>query len=136
MVLCAIGYFTKDNTIRAVLCENDGYIDGVGFMLIKHYSDSWETVESLVDQGYIVNLNETLEDTDFDVDSPIVNEYDTERDYIEHAAEMGCDYIYLFLEELDIGQPPMWNVARSNTDFVPIVDRMMQSEEGYLQGVA
>jgi hypothetical protein len=131
MTVCAIGYFTEDNTIRSVFCENEGFIDGVGFTLIKKYSGSWEVVETLIEKG---NLNYLSEDDVEYLDDHCINEYESEVDYIEHANEYGCEYIYLYAE--DEGQPPMWNVARPDTEFVPIVVLMMSQEEGYLQGVA
>lgn len=131
MTVCAIGYFTEDQTIRSVFCEEEGFIDGVGFALIKKYSDSWETVEVLVEKGNLKYLSEN--DIEY-LDDKRINEYDSEVDYIEHAKDYGCEYIYLYAE--DEGQPPMWNVARPDTEFVPIVAQMMSQDEGYLHGIA
>lgn len=135
MTKAAIGCFTVDNTITAILCEEEGFIDGIGLTLVKHYSSSWEDVEELLAGGHIINLGDTPYNTYYTGNYETF-QYDSEKDFIEHATELGCEYIYLFLEELDINQPAMWHVARPGTDFIPIVDRMMDEEENYLQGVA
>lgn len=47
---CLIGRQYKDKTIRYIYCHCDGYIDGVGTVLKKFYSDE-ETIDKLLDLG-------------------------------------------------------------------------------------
>lgn len=132
MAKSAIGYFTLDNTIRAVTCQNEGYIDGVGLTLIKKYSKDWEVVEDLVEGGNIDFLSDS--EVEYTRNKKVI-EVSSESEYLDYAINTGCEYMYLFLEEFG-DKRPMWYVARPDTDFVPIVDRMMSEDEGYLTGVS
>lgn len=58
---CLIGRQYKDKTIRYIYCHCDGYIDGVGTVLKKFYSDE-ETIEKLLDLGDLSALGDLPEE--------------------------------------------------------------------------
>lgn len=61
-----IGIESTDGSIRSIYCHFDGYPDGVGATLIKHYSDPVK-LRQLIDLGSISVLGEEIgEKHDFD----------------------------------------------------------------------
>ena len=58
---CLIGRQYKDKTIRYIYCHCDGYIDGVGTVLKKFYSDE-ETIDKLLDLGDLSALGTSPEE--------------------------------------------------------------------------
>lgn len=57
---CLIGIEYDDKTIRYIYCHCDGYIEGVGKTLKKHYTDI-DTIHKLLDLGNISSLGEIPE---------------------------------------------------------------------------
>lgn len=55
---CTISLKSDDN-IRTTYCHTDGYPEGVGYMLVKHYMDV-DKISELLDLGYIRSLRENL----------------------------------------------------------------------------
>lgn len=54
----------SDGKYRSVYCHFDGYIDGVGKTLANHYNTQ-TSIESLISNGGISVLRQTIEDTEF-----------------------------------------------------------------------
>ena len=55
-----IGILNDDGSIRSIYCYFDGYLDGVGDMLKKHYNDPVK-INKLLDLGDISGLGESCE---------------------------------------------------------------------------
>ena len=55
----AIGFVEYDGSITAVYCHWDGYLEGVGVTLVKHYSDTYKLLD-LLEQGDISSLREEI----------------------------------------------------------------------------
>lgn len=54
-----IGYVMKTGAIASVYCYNDGYIEGVGHTLLKHYTDP-KKIRALIKLGDLSSLHEAL----------------------------------------------------------------------------
>ena len=55
----AIGFVEHDGTVHAIYCHWDGYLEGVGDTLLKHYNDTYKVLE-LLELGDISCLGEEL----------------------------------------------------------------------------
>jgi hypothetical protein len=55
----AIGFVEYDGSITAVYCHWDGYLEGVGATLVKHYNDTYKLLD-LLELGDISSLGEEL----------------------------------------------------------------------------
>ena len=104
----------KDGIIKAVYCHNDGYLGHVGKVLEEHYKDE-SKVDELLAHGDISSLNENIgvklnfndlnsfkenkqcrfyhrdRGEDF-----MFNEFESDIEYIEWAAELANGFIYLY----------------------------------------
>ena len=104
----------KDGIIKAVYCHNDGYLGHVGKILDEHYKDE-NKVDELLAHGDISSLNENIgvklnfndlnsfkenkqcrfyhrdRGEDF-----MFNEFESDIEYIEWAAELANGFIYLY----------------------------------------
>jgi hypothetical protein len=56
---CRIGYKMRNEKIRSIYCHHDGYPEGVGKTLLKHY-DNWNKIKPLIDLGDISCLGSTI----------------------------------------------------------------------------
>ena len=107
----AIGYF-ENNNILVTYCHYDGYFEGVGLMLFKHYNED-DLAAQLTDLGDIFSLCETIEETEgtwseqsktawshtTKTFEPVVHiplMFTTPNDVVEEAKERFWDYIYLW----------------------------------------
>ena len=54
-----IGYETETGSVVGVYCHYDGYLDGVGYMLKKHYIDPAK-IKALVELGSLSSLGAHL----------------------------------------------------------------------------
>lgn len=54
-----IGYVMKTGAIASVYCHSDGYIEGVGHTLLKHYTDP-KKVRALIKLGDLSSLGEEV----------------------------------------------------------------------------
>ena len=55
----AIGFVEYDGSITAIYCHWDGYLEGVGNTLLKHYNDTYKVLD-LLELGDISSLGEEL----------------------------------------------------------------------------
>ena len=55
----AIGFVEYDGSITAIYCHWDGYLEGVGATLVKHYNDTYKLLD-LLEQGDISSLREEI----------------------------------------------------------------------------
>lgn len=128
-----IGIENPDGTIRSIYCHFDGYPDGVGDTLIKHYSDPVK-LRQLIDLGSISILGEEIgEQHDFNArrdfeDSDPRSKWtlaygrdrgETDVDAIlsptrEKFLSIGEEYNYILTADLG------WLVADSNDKFVSL----------------
>ena len=49
----------ENGTFKGIYCHHDGYLEGVGYTLLKHYQDP-EKVKALLELGDILSLGEFL----------------------------------------------------------------------------
>jgi len=55
----AIGFVEYDGSITAIYCHWDGYLEGVGDTLLKHYNDTYKVLD-LLELGDISSLGEEI----------------------------------------------------------------------------
>lgn len=89
-----------DNTITGVYCHFDGYPEGVGATLTKHYTSS-DLVRQLVDLGGLSSLGDTLTETvAYHRDRGEEKEdasYSSYDDMIQNVwLDFGADYAYVW----------------------------------------
>ena len=58
-----IGVVNTDNTVTTSYVHYDGYIDGVGGTLLKHYNDDVSST-TIFNIGYASSLEPTVEETE------------------------------------------------------------------------
>lgn len=57
---CVIGIIRKNGSIECISCHNDGYLQGVGDVLLEHYTDQ-NKIEHLLKLGDLSALRENIE---------------------------------------------------------------------------
>ena len=108
-----IGYLTNDKEVKSVYCHYDGYPEGVGKTLIKHYN-SFDKAKQLISLGGISSLGKTIgEEHDFNIVSDEIEKLGwttfyhrdrgepltitTYKSVLEYMADAGyIDYLYLW----------------------------------------
>jgi len=55
----AIGFVEYDGSVTGIYCHWDGYLEGVGQTLLKHYNDTYKVLD-LIDLGDISSLREEI----------------------------------------------------------------------------
>lgn len=110
----AIGFWKEDG-IKAVYCHFDGYLSGVGKILIENYDRN--KMEKLCEEGDISSLSEDLASTVFycrDRNEP--KNQTQAREGLSHDelrnVFRGCDYFYVL-------QDNRWFVSNSNSNADP-----------------
>lgn len=96
-----IAKLNSDGSVVGIYCHHDGYPDGVGKTLQKHYSDE-ETVASLIQLGSLSSLGEDLDvtqayhrDRGEDLDEPVV--YPSVEDMVRNVtSDLGAEYAYVY----------------------------------------
>lgn len=84
----AIG-IVKGNSVRSIYCHNDGYVEGVGFILNRSYKDV-NKVDKLINLGSISRLGNKLEsEGEHTFSNP---EYDVTVAYGRDRGETGVGY--------------------------------------------
>ena len=90
-----------DGKVVGVYCHWDGYLDGVGATLAKHYTSA-ESVRALVSQGGISSLGETVEATTFYArdrgEEVTIREFPNENEFFFNF-DTGTEFRYLWTSE-------------------------------------
>lgn len=105
-----IGIQLESGTIRSVYCHHDGYLDGVGETLKKHYNKP-ELVRKLVNLGDFSSLRETIEETEKTCyDEP----YRTDKTFVEFEDNIGrCGEEFTYLYTTEFSGVYHWEVAET-----------------------
>ncbi len=93
----AIGYF-ENNNILVTYCHYDGYIEGVGTVLFKHYNTD-SLAYQLTDLGYISSLGETIKeikDACEQIEAIVPLMFTTPNTFLEEAKDRFWEYLYLW----------------------------------------
>jgi hypothetical protein len=93
----AIGYF-ENNNIIVTYCHYDGYYEGVGMTLYKHYNKD-RLAYQLTDLGYISSLGETIKeikDANEQIEALVPIMFATPTDFIKEATVKFWEYLYLW----------------------------------------
>ena len=93
----AIGYF-ENNVIHVTYCHYDGYYEGVGMTLYKHYNKD-RLAYPLSDLGYISALRETIKeikDTSEQIEALVPIMFATPAEFIKEATVKFWEYLYLW----------------------------------------
>jgi hypothetical protein len=96
-----IGVVNTDNTVTTSYVHYDGYIDGVGGTLLKHYNDDVSST-TICNIGYASSLEPTVEETEKNA----VHEEDTVEfdnifsleEYVDSVSNI--EYVYLRLPKI------------------------------------
>lgn len=94
----AIGLLYNDKSVLGIICHNDGYVQGVGKTLLKHYNII-EDIHLLIELGTLTELKDTIETTQVSINNRshryvkamLFQSVDDFERYYEIA-----DYFYLF----------------------------------------
>ena len=100
--------YDTGNSVTAVYCHHDGYLDHNGRILFEHYN-SEDKVEALIELGDFTSLKPTIEETRKKVMRSHSFEpeiYRTLDQYMYQAHGSDIDYIYLW-------DKYMWWVSRN-----------------------
>lgn len=96
---CRIAKVQDDGTVKSIYCHWDGYPEGVGKMLLQHYTNP-DKVDELVAIGNISSLHETIEETTKEHYSPDKDESARiDESLVELTRKldlMGEEYTYVF----------------------------------------
>lgn len=111
----------KNDKVECIYCHHDGYLDGVGLVLVNCYK-SLEKAEALIALGHISSISKSI--------SNIVT-YGTKadtvslKDFLEmpYKDDEDIEYFYLFKDE-------KWHYATRNYthDFKPLSNRVILKE--------
>ena len=112
--ISTIAKLGKDGIIKAVYCHSDGYLEHVDRVLDGHYRDE-SKVDELLEHGDISSLNENIGEklpfNDYKLfyekeqckfyhrdrgDDLMFNEFESDIEYVELAAELANGFIYLY----------------------------------------
>lgn len=85
----------SDQTISGVYCHFDGYINGVGKVLLEHYNDE-EKAKKLISKGGFEALQEDFNKIQHYPDSPILHFKDKTQLLEEAKQNLSIEYFYLF----------------------------------------
>ena len=99
-----IVYDTGDS-VRAIYCHHDGYLDHNGRILFEHYN-SEDKVEALIELGDFTSLKPTIEETRKKVMNCEQETYRSLDQYMHLAHNSDIQYIYLW-------DKYMWWISRS-----------------------
>ena len=121
----AIAYYTNDQKIRAAYCHFDGYLECNGHVLLNKYTGDWSKVEKLVEGGAMSSLGDTIEDTEYYTkrgEDLHVETFDSEEEYIVKMKDMGCEYFYLYVHDMEYDKNnPHWHYASLDVpEFSPV----------------
>lgn len=97
------------DSIKAIYCHFDGYLDGVGETLKGHYQER-EKIAKLLSLGDISGLCDMPEDCHVYKDS-VVHRFDSIMELLKAATDSLIEYIYLYT---DTGQWLWYEVFDDN----------------------
>lgn len=103
---CQIAIEDANGTVRSVYCHHDGYVTGVGAILVQSYSTS-EKVEQLLALGSLSSVGELLQQIQNEVVAVLL--------HIPHPS--GCVAYHRDRGE-DYRPPQKWNSADEMADYV------------------
>jgi hypothetical protein len=96
----AIGFVEFDGSVTAIYCHWDGYLEGVGQTLVKHYNDTYKVLD-LLDMGDVSVIGATLDTSTFykrdrKEENTDCKDFLNVADFIGEMADYGCEYFYLY----------------------------------------
>jgi len=99
--------YDTGNSVRAIYCHHDGYLDHNGRILFEHYN-SEDKVEALIELGDFTSLKPTIEETRKKVmrSHSFEPAYRTLDHYMHQVHGSDIEYIYLW-------DKYMWWISRS-----------------------
>lgn len=83
-----------DNSVTAVYCHSDGYLQHNGKILLEHYTDE-DKIRDLIENGNMSSLGKTVEECEFYSDwgeGMEVYDYPSTKEFLEE----GQEFNYLF----------------------------------------
>ena len=91
---CLIAYQKESGEVESVYCHFDGYISGVGKMLVEYYGDE-SKIQKLVSGGDFRSLQENISDIEYYDDVSTVNS--NEYCFVSDADPQYHEYLYKFV---------------------------------------
>ena len=90
-------YNSADGSVDASYCHYDGYLEGVGKVLVEHYNTQYDA-EIVARGGYLSSLSfDYAESRQESVHSDIAVPYESVQQFMKNGYNYyGADYIYLF----------------------------------------
>ena len=96
--------FDNHDTVTFIYCHWDGYLSGVGKVLLENYTLDVDKVEELMDGGDISDIGldpskcRKTHDTRAcrDTHGSVAREFKTMAELIEYFKISWCDYLYVF----------------------------------------
>jgi len=87
--------FDNHDTVTSIYCHFDGYLSGVGKVLLENYTLDVDKVEELMDGGDISVIGLEPSKCSKTHDTPAL-EFKTMAELIEYFKGSWCDYLYVF----------------------------------------
>jgi hypothetical protein len=91
---CLIAYQKESGEVESVYCHFDGYISGVGKMLVEHYGSETK-IQKLISGGDFRSLQENISDIEYYDDASTVSR--NEYCFVSDADPQYHEYLYQFV---------------------------------------
>lgn len=110
---CRIAFEKDNGEVVSSYCHHDGYIEGVGQLLKKHYNTP-ELAEQVASLGDFSSLRETLEETKKTCYNESNHPFRVDKDWGELEAKIGkCGEEFTYLYTTDYSGVYGWQVAET-----------------------
>jgi len=93
-----IGVVDNAGQVHAVYCHFDGYINGVGQTLAKHWNSKDLAMKLIVGGGNMRSLGDSLETCEF-FPNELFEMFDSVDQFLSHMKDSDCEYLYLFADD-------------------------------------
>jgi hypothetical protein len=89
----------KNGTVKSIYCHSDGYLSYNGVLLLKHYSQNFSKLETLIGLGDLSSLDQNPETSfaygrDRGETGTECNEHPNYQDFLESGNFQEYDYVY------------------------------------------
>lgn len=88
----------KNGTVKAIYCHFDGYLSGVGSMLLDDWKDTKKVATLIGDVGNISALKSELKGTRESAYGESATEYKDLATYLDSVDTFFIEYVYVFDE--------------------------------------
>tara|TARA_R100000734_G_C3255816_1_gene55956 strand:+ start:56 stop:475 length:420 start_codon:yes stop_codon:yes gene_type:complete len=110
---CLIGYQKENGEVESVYCHFDGYLSGVGKMLVDNYV-SENKIQELIMGGDFSSLEKDISDIRYYGNKPRF--YNSEYQFVDDADPLYHEYLYKFVShDANNKAKGRWQVSRGKS---------------------